>query len=123
MMAFLSWIFSGPLNRLLSTIDNKVDNQTKRDEIKSEVLSNYITAQASILTGRGWWFPLLFLVPVGLWFNAVVIYSIFWCQKCAFPQVWTIAALPEPLNTYVGWMINSIFIGKAGEAIIKKWKD
>jgi hypothetical protein len=107
------------LDRILSTVDNRVDNITERERIKAQTVESYVNAQAQVLTGRGWWFPLLFLVPAGLWFSAVCIYSVLWCRGCAYPQDWTIAALPSPLNEWMGAIVGSLFIGKAGETILK----
>ena len=116
----LNWLLSGPLDRALKSVDNAVNNETTRDQVKAELAKTYLTAQASILTGRGWWFPLLFLVPAGFWFASVCIYSILWCKLCAYPQTWTIAALPSPLDQWMGAIVGSLFIGKAGGEIIAR---
>lgn len=119
--AILNWLLSGPLDRMLKSVDNAVDNETTREQIKAELAKSYLSAQVSVLTGRGWWFPLFFVVPAGFWFAAVCIYSVFWCKACAFPQPWTIAALPAPLDGWVGGaIIGSLFVGKAGSEIISR---
>jgi hypothetical protein len=120
--AIISFLLSGPLDRLLSTIDGKIDNNTERERIKADTVQAYVSAQASVLTGRGWWFPLLFLIPAGLWFTSVCVYSVFWCHDCAFPQTWTVAALPPPLDAWMGAIVGSLFIGKAGEQIVAKFR-
>lgn len=121
-LSFFSWLTNGPLNRLLSTIDNKVDNETQRASLRTDAIKTYVDAQARVLTGKGWWFPLFFIVPLGLWFSSIMIYNILWCHGCMFPQTWTIAALPAPLDQWSGVIISSLFMGKAGEAIIDKWR-
>ena len=121
-MSIFSWLASGPLDRIFKTIDNSVDNQTTREQIKADLAKSYLSSQVAILTGRGWWFPLLFMVPAGLWFTAVCVYSVLWCKGCAYPQTWTIAALPPPLDQWMGAIIGSLFIGKAGGEIISQLK-
>lgn len=116
----LGWLASGPLDRLLKTVDNSVDNETKREELRTRAVESYIAAQTSILTGRGWWFPLFFLVPAGLWFMAVCVYSVLWCKACIWPQAWSIAALPSPLDQWMGAIVGSLFIGKAGGELIAR---
>lgn len=118
--AILGWLLNGPLDRAFKSIDNAVDNQTKRDDIKAELAKSYLSSQVAILTGRGWWFPLFFLVPAGLWFGGVCIYSLLFCKACLFPQTWTIAALPPPLDQWMGAIVGSLFIGKAGGEIIAR---
>jgi hypothetical protein len=115
--------FKGPLGRILDTIDRKVDNDTERERIKTEAVQSYVNAQAQVLTGRGWWFPILFLAPAGFWFGAVCVYSVLWCRGCAYPQEWTVAALPPPLSDWMGAIVGSLFIGKAGEQILSKWRS
>jgi hypothetical protein len=117
---FLSWLLSGPLDRAFSTIDNAVNNETTREQVKADIAKSYMSAQVSILTGRGWWFPLFFLAPAGFWFASVCVYSVLWCKGCAFPQHWTIAALPPPLDQWMGAIVGSLFIGKAGGEIIAR---
>ncbi|MCY6380958.1 hypothetical protein [Hoeflea prorocentri] len=107
----------GTLDRILDTIDHKVDDKTERDRIRADVLADYMRAQVTVLTGRGWWFPLFFIVPLGLWFAAVCLYSVLWCADCAFPQDWTVAALPSPLDEWAGAIIGSLFVAKIGETI------
>ncbi len=123
-MTFFTWIFgwlaSGPLDSILKSINNSVDNETEREKLRTEAVTSYLSAQVSVLTGRGWWFPLLFLVPAGFWFAAVCIYSVLFCRGCAFPQTWTIAALPPPLDQWMGAIVGSLFIGKAGEALLAR---
>lgn len=120
--AILSWLSSGPLDRIFKTIDTSIDNETERQRVKADLAKSYLTAQVSVLTGRGWWFPLLFLIPAGLWFASVCVYSVLWCKACIFPQTWSIAALPPPLNDWMGAIVGSLFIGKAGEAIVGRLK-
>lgn len=118
----LGWLTGGTLDRILDTVDHKVDNETERERIKAETVSAYMRAQVAVLTGRGWWFPLFFIAPLGVWFASICLYSILWCQKCAYPQAWTIAALPDPLNDWAGVIIGSLFIAKTGESVIARWR-
>jgi hypothetical protein len=119
-MSILGWLTSGPLDRIFKTIDTSIDNETERQRVKADLAKSYLSAQVSVLTGRGWWFPLLFLIPAGLWFASVCVYSVLWCKGCIWPQPWSIAALPPPLNDWMGAIVGSLFIGKAGEQIIAR---
>jgi hypothetical protein len=114
------WLTGGTLDRILSSVDHKIDNETKREEVKAELVSEYMKAQVAIVTGRGWWFPLFFIAPLGLWFGSVCIYSILWCAACAYPQPWSVAALPRPLDEWAGIIIGSLFLAKSGEALIAR---
>jgi hypothetical protein len=114
----LNWLTSGPLDRILTSIDKHGDAITDREKIKSEAVSAYVQAQVSLANSRQWWFPLFFLAPAGLWFTSVCVYSVFWCRLCAFPQSWSIAALPPPLDSWMGWIVTSLFIGRAGSELI-----
>lgn len=99
-----------------------VDNETERQRIKTEAVLTYVNAQAAVLTGRGWWFPIFFIAPLGLWFGLVCLYSVLLCAS-AYPQDWTIAALPAPLNYWAGANIGSLFLAKTGEQILAEWKS
>lgn len=114
------WLTGGTLDRILSTVDHKIDNETARERIKTEAVTSYVNAHVQIANSRQWFFPLFFLIPAGFWFAAVCVYSVLWCRACAFPQDWTIAALPPPLNDWMGVIVSSLFIGKAGEMLIAR---
>jgi hypothetical protein len=57
----------------------------------------------------GFWLMLLFAIPLAIWWGAVILYSILWCSRCAYPQTWVIAALPAPLDEWAGLIVMSIF--------------
>lgn len=119
MWRLLFSFLSGPLDRILDTVDRKVDNETAREEIRNKTVSAYVEQLARVQTSRWGWAPLLFYIPVGFWFGSVCVYSVLWCRSCAFPQEWAIAALPPSLDPWIGAIIGSLFIGKAGEQILK----
>ena len=104
----LGWFVGPTLDRVLDTVDSSIDNETERQRIRADTIQTWVHAQASIANSRQWWFPLFFLVPLGLWFSSVCIYSMLWCANCAFPQTWTIAALPPPLDEWSGWIVTSV---------------
>lgn len=112
----LSWFTGGTLDRILSTIDNKFDGDVEKDRIKADVTKEYVRAQAQLLVGRTWWFQLLFVVPLGCWWTAVIIDSIF-----MFPN-WDVAALPSPLDTWAGWIISALFVVDGTKALIGRFK-
>lgn len=107
----LSWLTGGTLDRILDSVDHKVDNTTKREEIRADVVKTYANAQANLLVNRTWWFQLFFVVPLGLWFSCVVADSIFHFS-------WNVAALPAPLDTWAGWIVSSLFIVDGTKAVI-----
>ena len=115
----LSWFTGGTLDRVLDTVDSRVDNETERQRIRAEVTRAYVSAQASLLAGRTWWFQLFFVVlnvlinfwELGLWFTAVVADSI-------FQFTWNVAALPAPLDTWAGWIVSSLFLVDGAKAVI-----
>lgn len=88
----------------------KATSDNERERIKAEHEENVLAIKANLLSKGGWWFQLFFIVPIALWFSAVVIYSIFWCKDCMYPQPWTIARLPDPLNEWVGVVIAYLFL-------------
>jgi len=117
-----SWLSSGPLDRILSSIDKHGSDLTDREKIKTDAVTAYVQAQVSVANSRQWWFPLLFIIPAGLWFAAVCLYSILFCRLCAFPQTWSIAALPPPLDQWMGWIVTSLFVGKVGDTLLARLK-
>jgi hypothetical protein len=113
MWKLLSLILGNPLDRALGTVDKYLDSDTRKAEIKGDLVKSYLTAQVSILTGPGWRlmiaFMALFIVPYAAWWGFVCVYSMFWCRTCMYPVSWSVAALPEPLNTHGGYIIAFLF--------------
>ena len=115
----LGWFTGGTLDRVLDTVDKNFDNDVKKEEIKADVTKTYVNAQANLLVGRTWWFQLFFVVPLGLWWTAVCLDSILiWFDWYSHST----AALPEPLNTWAGWIISALFLVDGGKAIIGRFK-
>lgn len=90
--------------------EKTVSSEVERDKIKAAKEVAIINTRASVLSMGGWKFQLFFIVPLGLWFSSVVIYSIFFHANGPFPQTWDIAALPGPLNNWAGIIIAYLFL-------------
>ena len=113
-LARLGWLTGGTLDRLLDSVDHRIDNDTERDRIKAGIVETQLKAQARLLTGRTWWFQLFFVVPLGIWFSLVIADSI-------FHFTWNVAALPAPLDQWAGWIVSSLFLVDGGKALIGRF--
>lgn len=111
----LGWLTGGTLDRVLKSVDHRIDNETERDRIKASIIETQLQAQASLLTGRTWWFQLFFVVPLGIWFTLVIADSIFLWER-------DIAALPPPLDQWAGWIVSSLFLVDGGKALIGRFR-
>jgi hypothetical protein len=110
MLAFLARFFTGGvLDRIFDTVDKRIDSETDRNKVKADLLIAYQKNRGDWMRAGGFWLSLIFVVPLGFWYASVCVYSVFWCAGCIYPQEWTIAALPEPLDTWAGAIIVSIF--------------
>lgn len=115
----LGWLTSGPLDRILDTVDKKVQSETDKEKIKGDIIQEHYRNRGDWMRAGGFWLMLIFAGPLAAWFASVVVYSMFWCQGCAYPQPWSIAALPDPLGEWAGMMIISIF-GVIGFSRLRK---
>ena len=113
----VSFLTGGSLGKILDLIDSKMDNDTKKEEIKAEVTQTWIRAQAQLLVGRTWWFQLFFVLPLGLWWTSVILDSIF--LKDMFGH--TTYALPAPLDDWAAWIISALFIVDGSKAVLGRW--
>lgn len=112
--SILGWLTGGTLDRILDSVDHRLDNETERTRIKADLVRTHTQAQAGLLASRTWWFQLFFVLPLGLWFTAVVADSIFQFD-------WNVAALPPPLDQWAGWIISALFLVDGGKALIGRW--
>ena len=108
-LSLLAWLGKGPLDRIFDTIDKRVDAETDRAKLKADIVKEYYKHRAEWMRAGGFWLMMMFALPLAFWFASVLVYSVFWCAGCAFPQAWTIAALPAPLDQWAGGIIVSIF--------------
>lgn len=110
MWSILARIFGGGLlDRVLATVDRRIAAETDREALKADIIREHYRSRADFMRAGGFWLMLIFAAPLAVWFGAVIIYSMLWCARCAYPQAWTIAALPAPLNDWAGLMITAIF--------------
>lgn len=112
-MGFLVWlgrILTGDvIGRAFDTIDKKIESETDREKIKGDIIRTYYEHRADWMRSGGFWLMLMFAAPLAFHYASVAVYSVFWCAGCAFPQEWTIAALPPREAEYGAWIVLSIF--------------
>lgn len=113
----VSFLTGGSLQKILDLIDSKMDNDTARESLKADVTKTWIEAQANLLVGRTWWFQLFFVIPLGLWWTAVILDSIILKDLVGH----TTYALPAPLDTWAGWIISALFVVDGSKAILGRF--
>lgn len=105
----MQWLFKiltgDVLGRLFDTIDRKLDNDTDKERLKAEVTGAWLQNRVML----PWYVDFCFIGPLAFWWAAICLYSIFWHANGLFPQHWTIAALPAPLDEWAGWIVMSRF--------------
>ena len=123
---WLSWVFKGlefigkfftggGLEDILDTIDKGMDNEVKKEEVKADVTKKWIDAQANLLVGRTWWFQLFFVVPLGVYWSALLWVS-------GFPALgWEVQALPSPYYEWAAGIVSALFIVDGGKALIGRF--
>lgn len=110
------WLTGGALDDILDTIDKKMDNDVKKEEVKAEVTKKWVEAQSNLLVGRTWWFQLFFVIPLGMYWSALLWVS-------AFPfWGWTVHALPSPYYEWAAGIISALFIVDGGKALLGRFK-
>lgn len=106
----------GSLKSLLETIEKGMDDEVRKEELKSRVTETWINAQASLLVGRTWWFQLFFVLPLGFHWACLNWVS-------AVPQWgWTVHPLPAPFDEWAGWIISALFLADVSKAVIGRAK-
>lgn len=107
--AVLSWLTGGVLDRVLQTVDRKIQSETDRERLKADIIREHYRSRADFMRAGGFWLMLIFAAPLAFWWSAVLLYSVFWCAACVSPQAWSIAALPAPLDEWAGLIVMAIF--------------
>lgn len=107
--ALFRWLTGGVLGRVMDTIDRRMELSVDKERVKGEIIKESYRSRADWMRAGGFWLMLAFALPLALWWAAVLLYSVLWCSGCAYPQDWSIAALPAPLDDWAGMIIVSIF--------------
>ncbi len=108
--AILAKIFGGGIvERAFDLADKHIEAQTDREALKADVIKEHMRTRADYMRAGGIWLMMIFAVPLAFWWSAVLVYSVLWCRACAYPQTWSIAALPAPLDQWAGLIVLSIF--------------
>lgn len=122
----LKFLGGGILNKVMDYLKVRQDSATQRERLKAEVVIQAIQAevasrqaQAEVLkVEHGWWVTALirplFAYPVVIHFALVVADSIFLFK-------WDVAALPEPMATWEGWIVAAYFISRPAENIARSY--
>ena len=110
MIRWLANLLSGGLlSRALDTVDRKIASDTDRERLKADIILESYRTRADWMRAGGFWMMVMFAGPLAFWWGAVMLYSVFWCAKCAYPAAWSVAALPAPLDEWAGLIVVSIF--------------
>ncbi|MCT4654377.1 MAG: holin family protein [Cohaesibacter sp.] len=116
----LGWLGGETLDRVLSHVEKRANSQTERERIRSEIVSEEIRAEIAtrraardiIVAEQGWWVTAMirpaFAWPIVIWSGAIVADSL-------FHFFWNVAALPEPLNEWAGWIVGAYFVTRPFE--------
>jgi hypothetical protein len=106
-MGIIKLLTSGPLDRVLSSLDKSIDNETERQRIVGNVVERVAVAdadnRAAAMQSRVFWaIWALFAVPVGIWHGAVALDSVFLFSG-------HIADLPPSTKPYADQIVVSLF--------------
>lgn len=113
-----SFLVGGSLDKILDTIEHRMDDETKKEEIKAKVTETWINAQANLLVGRTWWFQLFFVLPAGMYWSALLYVS---AAPPWFP-IWEVRRLPGWSEEIYLAIISALFIVDGGKALLNKLK-
>lgn len=110
MIGWLVRLFTGDtFGKISGAVDKYLSVQADKDKVKGEIIAEHYRTRPSFMQAGGFWLMLVFALPLAFWWAAVLFYSVFWCMRCAYPQTWSIAALPAPLDEWAGLIIIAIF--------------
>jgi hypothetical protein len=96
-----------PLDRILSSLDKSIDNETERQKIVASVAEKVIVADAesrseAMKSRVFWWVWAAFAAPVAFWFGAICLDSVFLFSG-------QIADLPPSVKPYATQIFSAIF--------------
>ncbi|WP_102866749.1 hypothetical protein [Pseudovibrio exalbescens] len=120
----LSFLGGNALDRVLKHLEARASSQNERDRIGAQLAASEIKAELEarrsardlLLAEQGWWVTAMirpaFAWPIVLWSGAIVVDSIFQFE-------WNVASLPEPLNSWAGWIVGAYFLTRPFEKAVR----
>lgn len=118
MQKILALFLGGPFNRIFDTVDNALDNETKRQDIRAEAVQRYAEVSAEERADsrryRMFWLVwALFAVPLGLWWALVVGDTFLTFVNLGIPD------LPQSIQPKADVIFGSIFGSGGGVAAMQ----
>lgn len=115
--AIFKFLMGGPLDRIMTSLDKSIDNETERQKIVASVAEKVVVADAesrreAMKSRVFWWIWAAFAAPVAFWFGAVCVDSVFLFSG-------QIADLPPSVKPYATDIIRSIFGSGAAVASVQ----
>ena len=122
--AMLKLASSGILDRVLGHMQARANSEVERERVTAGVAIAHINAelqrrqaQRDVLiaeqgrTATAMMRP-AFAYPLAVYYAAVIADSL-------FHFAWNVAALPNPIGEWSGWIISAIFLSESGERIAR----
>ena len=103
--AIINFFTGNVVQRAFDVIDKKIDAESDRERLKADVVETWLQNRVAM----PWYVDFCFIGPLALWWGVICIYNILWHANGIWPQSWTIAALPDPLDEWAGWIVLSRF--------------
>lgn len=119
----LAGLFLGgnPLDRILTTVDKKFDNDTEREKIKATIVQAHLVAETQALTVQAStlkgdkivsWARGAFCATAWAYWSSIVADSMFHLD-------WKIAAIPAPYDSIVFTIVGAVFVTDGFKKIIR----
>lgn len=106
----LKFVSGGVVQTLAEAYRAREQAKTDAERIAADVRIVQLEGQRDVLVAGNRWLQWLFAVPLGFWFTAVVLDSVFLFE-------WNVAALPPPLDEWAGIIISALFLADAANRI------
>ncbi|MBB4305544.1 hypothetical protein GGD81_004624 [Rhodobium orientis] len=117
----LSWLTGGVADRLVDAYRAKLEASNDAERIAADVRIKKLEARRDLALAESGYFwsatrlgRLLFAVPLGLWYAAGVLDSIFFFD-------WNVAALPPQFWSIAEIVIPSLFLSETAQIGLRYW--
>ena len=115
---------SGVLDKVLGHLQAQANSEVEREKVTAEVAIAHVNAELGrrqaqrdvLLAEQGRAVTAMmrpaFAYPLAAYYAAVIADSL-------FHFAWNVAALPNPIGEWSGWIISAIFLSESGERITR----